>query len=61
MMTHFNNKLLAKAFFWFGFISAFFSVVTELYGQNVYLPSDFYLLLSIFAMTAAVAAAHDAP
>lgn len=55
----FNKKVLTKAFFWFGLVSALFGVVTEVFGTNIYLPSDFYLLLSIFGMTGAVAAAHE--
>lgn len=54
----FTNKLLAKAFWWFGLIVALFAVVTEVYGTNVYLSSDFYLQMGIFAMLSAIAVNH---
>ncbi len=59
MMMHLTNKLLAKAFFWFGMILGIFSVVTEVYGKNVYLPSDFYLFLGIFAMLGSISVSHQ--
>ncbi|MBI3115665.1 MAG: hypothetical protein HYZ09_04220 [Candidatus Kerfeldbacteria bacterium] len=53
-----SNKVLGKAFFWFGLVLALFAVVTEVYGTNIYLTSDFYLQLGIFGMLAAIATAH---
>lgn len=58
-MMDLSNKVLSKAFFWFGLILGVFGVVTEVYGTNVILSSDFYLQLGAFGMLAAIAVSHQ--
>lgn len=57
-MLSLTNKILSKAFFWFGFVMGMFAMITEVYGTNIFLTSDFYLQFGIFGMLAAIATRH---
>lgn len=58
MMMDLSKKTLANAFFWFAVVLGIFGVVTEVYGTNIYLPSEFYIQLGILGMLGSIAAAH---
>jgi len=49
-----KNKYIPVAFFVFGLICAIFGFVTQIDGRELFIPSGFYLQLSIFAVVAAL-------
>jgi len=54
LMFKLNNKVLIECFWWFGLVCAFFGVITEISGQQIYLSSYFYLEVAVVAFLAGI-------
>ncbi len=55
MLMKFNNRVLVRAYYWFGVVMAVFGFFTETSGQQIYLSSGFYQTMAIIAFLAAIA------